>query len=613
MDVNSVKSFGKKNNIFDRVKRYRIAFEIAAGILFLLIIYTKSNVYFETNDDTIISYLLSGSIISKPQIRIFDYVHVFETIPLVLLYKVIPFVPWYGLYILICHLLFIVLPINAISSRTNNMKEMIVSYISYGLILLPQWIIHSRIQYSSTAELLALAGFICFLFYKNRKCALISFIILEIMGYLMRYNAMLLMLPIGMSLFVLHILNSPNDNRKKAIKETAQALLLLVIVVVSLFLVSVVAYGSQKYREARTLNNLRMEIMDYNFVPEYADVKEILDRYNISENKYYALLNYNSYEWTESEKALEEIAEYVNNHNYERDKRLFNSFKQVWNKTLNYEFGKLSGVIIGAWILVFTMIVVYSKPSYLVVVGTYVVSKIISWGYLFYRGRVVGRVLLPLFVAENLVALSIMLSCILINKKKNDKSKKLYKVIRISSIIALLFFMLIMAFRSARNQHRYLYSLSSGYEYMKEYKVFIDSYCDNHSENAYILSSEIYNYWPASIKDTAKQKHNYTFSGGWYSLLPESREYTNDYCNSSENLYYICLLPEEYSVSEYNLKFLEEKNGQSPQLEDELELPTGARAGVYRLDANTINNGTASITWNTYRILATGPRSTVIK
>ena len=600
----------KKNKTFEILMRYRLIFEILAGALFLYLVFLKNGMIFETNDDQIISHLLSGSIISKQQIRIFDHVHVFESTPLVLMYHLFPTVPWYGLYILFCHVLIIFLPIDAILSRAEKYSHIVIAAFSIGVVSLAQWYIHSRLQYSSTAELLAITGFICFVFYKNRKQAIIILLILETMSFAMRYNAMLFILPFGASLLLLMILSKKKEERKESIKEILCVIAMLLGIIFIGLVSAKLVYLPSPYKNTVSIHNDRIEIIDYNYVPEYEDVKDILDKYDISEAKYRAFFNYVILDWNLDSPVLEELAEYVKSNPKRNSISVRDILSDVYNASFHNNFCKLSGLIISSWLAALLIIVLYRKYSYYLFVLSYGLARGMCWGYLFSKGRVVDRVLLPLLITDSIVSISIIVLCIM--SEENDEKKALTRV-RWIITVAILLVITMFSFRTTREQYRYIVSMREGIECLNEYQSFINDYCDNHPDKSYILSSEIYIYWPVDIADTSAQSHNYSFSGGWYSLLPESQEYIREYIESSEELYYICLLPDEYPTNEYNLNYFSELTGEAPVLEEELVLPTGGKAGVYRINANVIKSGTASITCNAYRMLATGPKRTVQK
>lgn len=578
----------EKNDFYSIFYKFRIIYIFILSIFCVGIITAKAGLLFETNDDIFISHLLSGSLISKQQIRMYDYVLVLETIPFVTLYRFFPSVPWYGLFIVVCHLLMIIFPLDVFLSKAKKYYDVFVITAFTCTSFLTGLYIHSRLQFTSTAEVLAIVGFICFVFYDNRKKAFVTFVLFETLSITVRCKAMLLMLPMGAVLLLFYIVKN-NEEMKERLIEVVKAIILVALISLAGIVTTALINIPQKYRTSYLANKANDEMVDYFNIPEYDSVQGLLTENGITESKYRAFFNYLIIDWEKDYDALINLHEYNNSIQKEKPS-IFAIIKNIFDSYFKSDYWYIQLVIAFSWIIAMSMMIINSKSFYCLFAIIYSLSKIISMGYLFYNGRVVGRVLLPLIYVDILIAMALILSDFLLESddKKKDKLKKIFTTVFLCAFVAVSFF-------SVRKQYRYLFSQKDTIDCLNEYKKFINEYCDNRSDNSYILSSEIYIYWPSKIYETTKQEHNYTFSGGWYSLLPESQEYVREYIESANDLYYICLIPEDYPNNVDNLNYLKELFGYVPQLEEELELPTGSKAGVYRIKAKVSNSGTKSI------------------
>ncbi len=73
-----------------------ISFIVSLG--FMMAIYFTGGIWFETNDDVFISEMLSGKITGVPEFHC-PYVGTMITYPITLLYRILPAVPWWGIFV----------------------------------------------------------------------------------------------------------------------------------------------------------------------------------------------------------------------------------------------------------------------------------------------------------------------------------------------------------------------------------------------------------------------------------------------------------------------------------------------------------------------------------
>lgn len=96
-----------KSRIFKRI--VMIIAEILLGVSLIVLAYYVNGIWYETNDDHILSDFLTGKLTGVPTIRTF-YNSVLFAGPVALAYKVLPSFPWYGAFLIFFHLISWVLP-----------------------------------------------------------------------------------------------------------------------------------------------------------------------------------------------------------------------------------------------------------------------------------------------------------------------------------------------------------------------------------------------------------------------------------------------------------------------------------------------------------------------
>lgn len=84
-----------------RTKKWQLTgkFIVAVCVVlgWLVCVWNKCSICFETNDDRLITEILAGVVTVRPDGHAV-YVHYFLAKPLSMLYRLLPGIPWYGLY-----------------------------------------------------------------------------------------------------------------------------------------------------------------------------------------------------------------------------------------------------------------------------------------------------------------------------------------------------------------------------------------------------------------------------------------------------------------------------------------------------------------------------------
>ena len=73
---------------------------------------------------------------------------------------------------------------------------------------------------------------------------------------------------------------------------------------------NIIGYHSEGWKDFIKFSETRAQLFDYYGAPNYEDVKDILDRYNVTENVYDGFCNYNILDWEVSTDCIEELVEF---------------------------------------------------------------------------------------------------------------------------------------------------------------------------------------------------------------------------------------------------------------------------------------------------------------
>ena len=234
------------------IRKYAIIAEILFCAFIFWLASLKAGLWFETEDDAVIHNLLSGFITGKPEWHTL-YNSPLLSVPMTWLYSIAPGVPWWGTFLLLCHGLSILIPLDAIIKKSKNLFNTLTYSIGFVFCVISFWYVRSRIQHTSTAMLLAIAGYVALVLYEEKKNLWI-FGILEFLSYVIRPEAMAIIQPIGVGLVVASLV----VNDEKLVKNIKKVLLplgiSLAIILVGMFVYKI-AYRRIEWEPITPLAN----------------------------------------------------------------------------------------------------------------------------------------------------------------------------------------------------------------------------------------------------------------------------------------------------------------------------------------------------------------------
>lgn len=570
------------------------------GAILLGGFYYKSGFYFDTIDDVFISDMLKGVITGSPE---YHTIHngVLFTFPLTLLYRLNSYVPWYGIALLIMTWLDFSLPLAAAYSRCRKVFDYIVITVIFPVSTAPFLILVSYPQYTSTAIMTAFVGFVCLLLNKCRVVGIVEFGVMELLAYGLRPESMELVQPMGFALILAYVLwtwisdritrkEEAESKGKVLVKSIGIPLALSVGIILVNMLIYNAAYSSSEWKQAISTHDARILLVDYYGFPETEEVADILAANGVEKYEYEAYKVYLNYGWDNTNGVLEQIAEYATT-NKRIETRFSDAVKWTYANYKNWPW-EMWSLIVSAIILEVVAIVICRKPVALLLNLFFEVSKLISWGFIYMKGRTPDRVVIPLFLIEIVSLLLITVLVFLSEDRSMDSSykdeKRIIKrneigkqivstLILLAAIIPALFFSL----RTTREEYRYIVSENSSVAIWEQIPEEFAGYCNSRTENRYLLAFKDYCYWKRGMLEGYSARNNYLYGGGWYVTLPTAGTYAKEYLDS-ENIYFIVNESDESTFS-VQMDYLRNKYDGSFELEDSITLSTGITYGVYRV------------------------------
>ena len=554
------------------IKKYSLIPEIIFCSLTFYLVWMKCGLWFETNDDLIINDLLRGAITGQPEYHTI-YNSVILTAPLSLLYRIAPTIPWWGGFLILCNGMSIIIPLDAVVKRGKNFFSIILGSITIALTIITSLYLRGRIQYTSTAMLLAIAGFVALALYES-LAGMWLFGICQFLAFLIRPEAMEIVLPVGFGLLFV-CLSETEDDVAKGLKKIAISVGVVFAILLIGYATKFLVYSGSKWEASKTYESGRQQMFDYTGIADYDDIKENYKR-GVTKGEYEAFGHSLVLDYEHLAETVQ-AASYISKENVEKPS-IPETLRNVYFDSyfgINGQFKKLGYTLLGGWILLLTVSIICRRiHGFIGFTIIYLITKGVSWGYIFMKGRMPIRIMLPMYILE-LTSLAVM-AFLFINDEPGRKGW--LKYLALPFIAALGF----ACFISAKEQFLITADQMKSYPILREMETEISNYCKIHGDKKLILSTYIYSNFRRSVFDVGEDNPEYIYAGGWFSCLPSVKEKNHSYLESG----YIYLITTAESINgnvEAELDYLNERYDYRPQKEDVLSLVTGGEAIVYRV------------------------------
>lgn len=552
-------------------------FFMSAGIVLVMIaaVYFRAGIYFDTNDDRFLSEILSGVYGEHPEPHTI-YMNYLLSLPLTALYRITIKIPWHGLMLLTFHMVTYTTISNSILRLCRNKVQMLLGMSVLPALGLQGIYILAKIQYTSTTVLLAAAGYIYLLLHnKNLKSRLKIFAIFMLLSCLLRKDAMLMIQPLGIAATAGALLVDKGKSLKAKIIELSAVTGTIAICVLTAEAGTVIGYHSEEWKYYFRYNNAGVEIFDYYGKPEYEEIAGILDKYDVSKAEYEAFKGYVILDGNLNADCAEEIAAYA------KSKYVFPTLKELldsYRKTLwNDAVWKINKIMIITMFMVCMILILCGQYRYLLPVGLIKAAACIVWCFLLYRGRLPLRVSLPLYIVETEFYLSIFILAM-----SNAKNKRIW---RRACVIAAAGIFCFMSFQTGRQQYRFARTQNEGMEQYMAVFWEINAYCNEHSNDRYLLDAVSVSYYSGAVLETKfNGPRNNLVSGTWFSCSPVMNRKMRDYFKDEEKGFYLIIYDYGYENIHPTVAYLQEKTGEKAVLADEFTASNGGKYLVYYFD-----------------------------
>lgn len=593
-------------------KKYRIPIAFCMAAVWIFFIYRTVGIFFETNDDRLITEILSGSMTGVPEAHTY-YVGCFLGLLISSLYRLTCVVPWYGGMLVLFQFTCCFLTADAFLSRCRHKKDCFFAFTFILLLYAVSFYVIAGIQFTSTAAMLAVTGYLCFLLYPGGRSRCILFFLMEFLSFELRSDAMLMIQPMGFivlaGLCFIHqkpylffgflpesCSATPSESpsrfftrcgkwlRKYHPLLNAGIILLLVLIIGKGS--HYIFYSSPEWKEYEKINDAVTEITDYAAIPDYAEVQDILSKYNVTQKQYNAFLQYAMIEENLSGDCLLEVASVAHEKNLPPSFSLV--FKQFLASYASREHWGLNLMLIASWAAVILLVLSRKAFGLFIPLAGLLLSRSALWLFLLYEGRFPPRVMVPLYLGEIFFLFCLFFRTILQEQSaERDASQAQHQssesavFLRQYFPILLIILLLPFAAKTLKNQYLYLSEKNTGESIYFTGMQDMISYCNNQPEKRYFIDASTLIYYRGSAFETKTYgRRNGVITGCWYSGAPVLYQYEKDYFAGCST---ICLITSSdmEMQSAMVIDYLEERLETTAYLEDTFTVSNGGKYLVY--------------------------------
>lgn len=580
------------------IRNIKTIFAFGLAITLVYVLYIKAGIFFTTNDDRFIGEIMSGSLTGNPEAHVV-YINFILSFLLSRLYLITTTISWYGWFLMIMTIVSYSTIFASLIYKTKSISFFSISILLCGIVFISGIYLTSSIQYTSTAAIIAIAGWSYLYSHEDTKKTFIIFFMLELIAYLLRAKAMMMIIPFGVALFsgrvfttifsLCHIQRIRNKYlfflRKNA------KLIGSFIIIIGIFIIGeigdYIGYSTKEWNRYLEFNNYRTVMFDYVGTPDYTEVKDILGKYSVSEAEYLAFVNYVYLDESIPLECIEELSEYAKE-TQTKESKITDSVSEVfrfWRENSFWRYDKLIQIL---WLTVILLFVIQRRWGDVVSAICLFGAKITVWTILMADGRLVNHVVVPLLYCEIILLIVLMWSKLYSYNKilasKTSHLKYNYFFIKIFELI-LVSFICIYAYKCGQAQYRYVVPQNQGKGIYIESLKEVQQYC-NKTSKKYLLDNQSFMYYlGGALENDIYGTNNYIYTGTWFSRSPVSLKDNASYLKDYENEFFliVCDWPEEEkNRAQPAINFFEEKSGRKKVFYDSIQTSSGIKYLIYK-------------------------------
>lgn len=531
--------------------------------IYILILITaitiRYDLYYDLNDDVLLKDILSGAYTGIPESRNIYMLYPLSA-PISLLYRLIPSIPWYALFISACQFLSLFLIAFGSLRFTKKPLNKVLLLSLKALIIIATMLEHLVfIQYTIASAMLAAAAAFCFLTTaKTSEKTTYAFhiIILFFTAFTLRYEMALLALPL---ICAAALYKWSQEEKIFCKKNFAKYLTLFGLIIITLLIGRgwhMLAYNSAEWKKFIELDSNRTRLYDYYYhhMPEYGDNPAFYNEIGLTSGEVNLLFNYN-FGLSEKidEKIIGEVAEYaakIQNDNVSFRENFTDKIRlYIYNMTNGSGQGDFpyNSLVILGYTALLGMGLIYNRLGRTILM-LIILAGVRSglWLFILLGGRDPARITHSLYFIEMAILLALFLSeYALIREKKNvpdnepdNIQKSVTGLIRKSYPPVIAAIALLIAVGSLPAMLKATEDKFSHREMININWIAMQEYCRERPDNFYFI--DVYSsvaYSEKLFEKSVKRRNNYDIMGGWASKSPLYQKKLDNMINPQADMF----------------------------------------------------------------------------
>lgn len=570
----------KENKIKKSIK-CEVIFSSVLTLAIILLVLIKTGIHFETNDDRYIMEILSGAMVGKPNSHTI-FINYLPSIVLAGLYRITNEVPWYALYLIGLISLAYIFVLTSLFMHCQNLKKRILVTLVFLVCMLSSFYLLGQIQFTEIAAFLAISGYICLILNQKNKNRYLLFIILELLAFWLREDAMLMIQPFGILAYFISMWEEKCLFREKSARIIKIIMILFIIFIISRAS-NYVGYHGEEWKVYQEYNAARSKLYDYYEAPKYDEIDFILKTHNVTQIEYESYKEGSMLSEHITTEFLKETKEYLKNRDQTplryKLKVVMQKNRALFSRT---GYNGLNYLMLLSWVFIL-ILAVLRKKVYLISFTFGMISMFfLEISYLNFKGRLPYRVLMPLFTCQiMLMTLLLFIEC------ENPRNKKNAKVF----LVVFILIFSIIGFKTGKSQYRYVNEQNKSQNiYMNGLKEII-SYCQMNNEKRYFIEFGSLIYYKGNVLETETYyPRNAVVTGTWYYKTPVMKDYIDTYFEKNLKYVYLIRYDNDDFLNNSTARYLAQLVGSDYLVEDRFETSIGMNYIVYKFKIQNERN-----------------------
>lgn len=504
---------------------------VAAAILWT-VLGVAFDYYYELNDDVLIKDIIAGVYTGLPDGHNNQMMYPISIL-LAGLYRLLPSLPWFGLFEIGCFIAAFIMITSCLSSLVASVRSKCVVSV---LTLLTFFGLYTwelvMLQYTVVCGILCAAAAVWLYTRKNVTIkTVIPSIVLCILAYNVRSEMFLLMCPFlaacGISKWCDEASGATAGNISigQRLGRYVGVLAIIALGVAATFIIDKVAYSSGEWSEYRRFFDARTDVYDFTGIPPYEDNYEFYESKGITSAQYELLIDYNfALDDEIDSEVLEEIAAYVKSGEaigaHGSPKGVRTAVREYVSAAIDFTmddstvsgFADEANQLIPMNLIVIVLYVCLIETAYLthdktwlIKLPTWIVLRSIPWVYIYMKGRLVPRITHPMYMIEILV-----LGAMIVGAVAQVRWLRALAAILIA-VTCIVYIPTSVSYVNSASNMRMSANTSRDEVY---------GMTQTDSDNYYYLDVYSTTGWTERVFETRMDKRNTQLAGGWIAKSP---------------------------------------------------------------------------------------------